>query len=221
MSRLFSRVLREALMLESPINVRFKAQLELISDPSKRSKVENMLRRTEMRNISEPASSTGKYHPNFAHGDYGLSRHTKAVVAFVSDMCTTFTHLDRDAMIIAALMHDMVKYVGEGKYTVKDHAAQAAELLRNEGLDDEARLVASHMGKWDKKGAQVEKEDEKLLHLADYLASRQYISIDFDEDDNIITNNVGKTSVDKDRLNKLERDEDELAMVRGEKEIPF
>ena len=221
MSRLFERVLREALMLESPVNVRFKQQLSLISDGGKRSKVEDLLRKASVRNVSEPASSTGKYHPDFARGEYGLSRHVKAVVAFVSDICTAFPDLDRDSMIIAALMHDIVKYEGEDKYTTKDHARKASDMLRDAGLDPESRMVASHMGSFDKNAPSPKEFDERMLHLADYLASRKYISMDFDENDNIIENPVDGVRVPRDRLDKLERDESELRMRRGEEEIPF
>jgi 23S rRNA maturation-related 3'-5' exoribonuclease YhaM len=211
-------------MLESPVNIRFKQQLSLISDASKRSKVEELLRQTSVRNIKEPASSTGKYHPEWAHGDYGLSRHVKAVVAFVSDICEAFPDLNRDSMIIAALMHDIVKYVGEGKYTVKDHAAQAGDMLEKVGLTDEARMVRSHMGRWDAergKAPAPTKFDERMLHLADYFASRQYITIDFDEDDNIVKTMSDKIRVDRGDYDKAKLDQDELAMMRGEKDIPF
>ena len=223
-SRLFESVLREVELLESPVNVRFKAQLELIKDKEKQSKVVDLLRRASTRNIKEPASSTGKYHPGYAMGEYGLSRHVKAVVAFVVDICNAFPNLDQDTLVIAALMHDIMKYQGEDKYTTKDHAAMGAKLLREVGLEDEARLVASHMGRWDAergKAPAPTKEDEKMLHLADYLASRQWIDIDFDQDDNIVKTPVDRVKVEQSRLDKLERDEDELAMMRGEKEIPF
>jgi putative nucleotidyltransferase with HDIG domain len=186
---LFERIYQEALELESPINVRFKKQLDLISDQSKKTKVANLLRQVSYRNIQEPASSTGKYHPEYAHGEFGLSRHVKAVVAFISDICTAFEDLDRDTLIIAAIMHDILKYHNDDKYTSKTHAADAAKWLKENGLEDEGRLIASHMGKWDaKKGIAPapEKFDEKMLHLADYLASKKWITIDFDNDDNVV-----------------------------------
>ena len=34
-----------------------------------------------------PASSTGKYHPEYASGDGGLIRHTKAVVRVADHIC--------------------------------------------------------------------------------------------------------------------------------------
>jgi putative nucleotidyltransferase with HDIG domain len=184
-----SKLFEEILALESPVNVKFKKQLELIGNSEKRSKVENILRTISTRNIKEPASSTGKYHPKFAHEEYGLSKHVKAVVAFASDICESFPELNKDSLIIAALMHDIIKYKGENAHTSKTHAKDAYELLKENGLEDEARLVYSHMGRWSKSDPHPEKFDEKMFHLADYLASRTYISIDFDEDDNIITSN--------------------------------
>jgi len=178
------RLFETILALESPVNVTFSHQLKLIKDPTKRSKIENMLRQVHTDNINKPASSSGKYHPQFAHDEKGLSRHTKAVVSFAADICEAFPVLDYDTMIIAALMHDIMKYTG-GAHTSKSHAKDASEWLAKEGLKDEARLTLKHMGRWD--GANEPKEfDERMLHLADYLASRQWISVDFDENDNII-----------------------------------
>ena len=188
----YRKIYESALMIESPVNKRCEKQLDIIKDPTKRAKLTDMLRQIEYRNISEEASSTGKYHPDFAHKPFGLSRHVKAVVAIVQAICTAFPHLDQDTLVIAALMHDSKKYIGDEKYTTKDHAEQAAKWLRSVGLNDEARLVAAHMGKWDaEKGVapMPTKEDEKMLHLADYLASKTWLHVDFDSLDNIIENN--------------------------------
>jgi hypothetical protein len=203
------RLLEEQLMLESPVNKRFEQQLSLIQSPEKRAKVEQMLRQTSYRNIYEPASSTGAYHPSFAHGEFGLSRHVKAVISFICDMCEAFEHLDKDTLIIAALMHDIVKYRGEERHTTKNHAEEAGQWLESVGLKEEARLVRAHMGKWDAKRGKAPmptKEDEKMLHLADYLASRQWISVSFDENDNV-----------KDYNN----DQNEIAQLKAEKDSPY
>jgi putative nucleotidyltransferase with HDIG domain len=189
------RSLREdlnQLALPSPVYHYFQKELSLIKSPTKQIKVAEVLNAAITRNIIEPASSTGKYHPDFAHNEYGLGRHVKTVVSFAADMCTAFPQLDYDTMVIAALLHDILKYKSDGKFTSKDHANEAADLLESKGLKDEARLVRSHMGKWDaEKGkAPAPKQfDEQCLHLADYLASRTYVHVDFDENDNIIENN--------------------------------
>jgi hypothetical protein len=124
-------------------------------------------------------------------------------------------------MVIAALMHDIVKYANDtDKYTSKTHALDAAAMLKSAGLNDEARLVASHMGRWDKNAPHPQKEDEKMLHLADFLASRQWITIDFDDDENIIKNNNTLPSR-RDYEDTIALKQDELDMWSGKKEIPF
>ena len=55
----------------------FKSELEQIVDLDLRDKVRDLLELVDPRHETEPASSTGKYHPGFAHGEGGLVRHTK------------------------------------------------------------------------------------------------------------------------------------------------
>jgi hypothetical protein len=213
------KLFEEILALESPINKRFEQQLNLIQNPDKKRKVEQMLRQVSYRNIQEPASSTGKYHPDYAHGEFGLSRHVKAVISFICDICEAFEDLDRDTMIIAALMHDIVKYKGDEKYTSKNHAEEAGKWLESVGLKDEARLVRAHMGKWDAKKGKApmpEKEDEKFLHLADYLSSQQWISVAFDENDNI-----KKYNDTADRVLALEREKTDPYKKGGENDLTW
>lgn len=183
------KLFEEVLALESPVNIEFKEQLSLIQDPDKKRVVENVLRTVSMENVEGAASSSGKYHPQFAQGKKGLSRHTKAVISFAADICEAFPELNKDTMIIAALMHDMCKYKEGAKHTNKEHAQTISNLLKKEGLDDESRMTLTHMGRWDKDVGAPSKFDEKMLHLADYLASRTWIDIDFDENDNIVTSN--------------------------------
>jgi hypothetical protein len=175
----FNRIYEETLALESP-NVRsYFKELDLIQDRSKRTKLMNLLRTSSYKNVAGAASSTGKYHPAFSNGDFGLTRHTKAVVKFVLVICDAFPDLDQDTMVIAAIAHDAFKYASDNdKYTSKDHAAEAANKLEEIGFIEEARLVRSHMGRWDSersKGVKPkpEKFDERMLHLADYIASKK------------------------------------------------
>ena len=207
------KLFETVLALESPNNVTYSQQLALIKNPDKKRIVANMLRQADSRNTEEAASSTGKYHPIFAQGKKGLSRHTKAVVSFIADFCEAMPELDYDTMVIAALLHDIMKYKNNEKFTSKTHAEDAAKWLEQNGLKEEARLVKSHMGKFDQKNV-PQKFDEKMLHLADYIASRTYISVDFDENDNIIISNddPGRTA------NKLKQTQDELEATKYEKD---
>ena len=150
------------------------------------------------------ASSTGKYHPQYALGDLGLARHTCALVRFLNHILNIdcykddFTSRERDLLRVAGIMHDSRKsgndddYV-RSKFTKFDHPIMAANEIRTTiGFipEEEVELVAatieSHMGQWntDKRSKVVlplpETKYQKLLHLADYLASRKDIEVLFD-----------------------------------------
>ena len=157
------------------------------------------------------ASSTGKYHPAYALGDGGLMRHTKAVVRIYNyianlkqyNLGNRFIDLGR----VACLAHDIQKsgteeYYnersknGERVFTVFNHPLLAAEFIRKyKGkylIDDEIEIIAlmisSHMGQWNTNTKEdivlpePETELEKIVHLADYLASRKDIDISFKDD---------------------------------------
>lgn len=151
------------------------------------------------------ASSTGKYHPAYALGELGLARHTCALVRFLNHMLSIdcikndFSSRERDLMRVAGIMHDSMKSgtdedYARSKYTKFEHPILAANNIRKmSGLpDDEIELIAttieSHMGQWatDKRSRTVlptpQNKYQKLVHLADYLASRKDIEVLFDEE---------------------------------------
>ena len=152
-----------------------------------------------------PASSTGKYHPEYSLGDGGLMRHQMAVVRFLNfffeleQYNSKLTSREMDLMRVAGLVHDGMKSGSQeqfstNKYTKFEHPILMAEMIRSyDGRylnHDEIELIASaiskHMGAWntDKKSNTVlPKPDEKfsrMLHVADYLASRKNLTMDFD-----------------------------------------
>jgi 23S rRNA maturation-related 3'-5' exoribonuclease YhaM len=83
------------------------------------------------------ASSTGKYHPQYALGDLGLARHTVAlcrIMNYIFSLEQTqedFTPRERDLLRLAGIMHDSRK-CGETKsrYTVFEHPLMAASAVR-------------------------------------------------------------------------------------------
>ena len=152
------------------------------------------------------ASSTGKYHPQYALGDLGLARHTVALCKFMNHMFmieqtqNIFNSRERDMLRLAGIMHDSRKS-GEAdnksRFTVFNHPLLAADAIRRfKGVvstvtDDEIELAAkaceSHMGQWntDKRSSVIlPKPSDKygeLLHLCDYLASRKDIEVLFND----------------------------------------
>ena len=150
-----------------------------------------------------PASSTGKYHPAYSLGDGGLMRHQMAVVRFLNfffeleQYGSKLTSREMDLMRLAGLVHDGMKSGSQldfeaSKYTKFTHPIQMANKIREcEGLPEEelefvAKVISKHMGQWntDKKSdVTLPKPDDKfsrLLHLADYLASRKSLTMDFE-----------------------------------------
>lgn len=150
-----------------------------------------------------PASSTGKYHPDFASGDGGLVRHTKVAVRMAYELYQItpydklFTRREKDCMLLGLLIHDGLKKGNpEEKYTRFDHPILAAEYVlkmqEQTGLSKEeaefiSHVVKTHMGKWntDYNGNEVlevpKDRYQYFVHMCDYLASRKVINVKFDE----------------------------------------
>ena len=155
--------------------------------------------------LKVPASSTGKYHPQYALGEGGLARHTCAVVRFLNhtfdiECMNKWTSRERDILRIAGMMHDSYKSGSQveyeqNKYTKHEHPLLAANAIRHTkgcGLisDDEIELIAetisSHMGAFNTSTRSSvvlptpQNKYQKMLHWADYLASRKDIEVKFD-----------------------------------------
>lgn len=149
------------------------------------------------------ASSSGKYHPACDLGDGGLVRHSIMVCTCAMDLvtCEMFVRdnsANRDIARVAALFHDGIKHgpvAEDGTYsshTMFEHPRFAADFVREHlveaKIDDLTTemicdAIYTHMGKWctDKysnaKALSKPRTDfEKLIHLADYVASRKYIA---------------------------------------------
>lgn len=154
-----------------------------------------------------PASSTGKYHPNYALGNGGLMRHTIALLRFFNRLVrntmygSPFTNREMDLLRVACLMHDSRKSGSDedfaiSKYTKFDHPILAANVVRSIETEyitvEEKELIAnaieSHMGQWnvDTYGkSKVElplptNKYQKIVHLVDYLAAQKGIEVMFD-----------------------------------------
>lgn len=83
---------------------------------------------------TDGASSSGKYHPQFAHGIGGTVRHTKAVVMFAEELLrmSSYAYMKdeyKDFVIVACLIHDTNKYGIKDfdKSQYANHARNAAE----------------------------------------------------------------------------------------------
>lgn len=141
------------------------------------------------------ASSSGKYHPQFAQGEGGLVRHTRAVEWVCEELLrmSSYAYMKaeyKDYARVACLLHDTRKYGSgdtEDKDCYKEHGRLAADAVAaawlsffDQGEAPELLLMAirSHMGQW------VEDRDDRpftnidrLVHLSDYIASRPFWDI--------------------------------------------
>ena len=150
------------------------------------------------------ASSTGKYHPQYSLGEGGLMRHQMAVVRFLNfflgleQYSNKIPSRERDLMRIAALTHDARKCGTQedyerSKYTKFNHPILMADVIRSydgkylnhDELELIANTISKHMGQWNsdkKSGVTLPKPDDiysELVHLADYLASRKDLTVEF------------------------------------------
>ncbi len=150
-----------------------------------------------------PASSTGKYHPDYTIGFMGLAKHVKAATRFLNHMLSIdciknqFTSRERDLLRTAIMNHDDEKLGRNGsQYTLFKHPLLIAERIReykgyewlpDEELDYIASSCESHMGQFntDKRSkAELplpETKAQQIVHLSDYLASRKDLEVSFAE----------------------------------------
>lgn len=167
----------------------FAEEIWEIYDKNLRTLAKDLLESLPDYFYTVPASSSGKYHPQYALGGGGLVRHTKAAVKIALSLLELeqYSHIRRDYVIVALLIHDGFKQGQNEGNTVKDHPWLAANFARNFDypnkiqLGEIASLIESHMGQW-YYGIlpKPQSEEQKFVHLCDYLASRKFLEVNFD-----------------------------------------
>lgn len=179
----------------------FEDELNLIKDSNIKKFAKEIINNADDYFFSMPASTSGKYHPEYTCVPGGLLLHTKAVMYFTVYMIETdifsIGEHEKDLLIVSALAHD-IKKMGDGKLevTVKNHPELAAEYIKYiydmhknlVSLDDINYImdaVRKHMGKWGSaKTVTFNNDGEKVLHIADYIASRKNVKILFNAKNN-------------------------------------
>ena len=151
------------------------------------------------------ASSTGKYHPSFTLGDGGLVRHSKAVVRIGYELLNNnsisniFKPEEKDLMLCALLVHDGLKHgLVYSQYTVFDHPLQMSKFIKDNKekftwtkneINFMCNVIETHMGEWTKdyKSNEILEKPtnkyQKFVHMCDYLASRKFLDIKFENND--------------------------------------
>lgn len=187
--------------------LKFSKELEYINSDKVKKTCQEMIKLLPDYFFEVPASSTGKYHPEYALGEGGLLRHSKAAARIGHELLEDpsigdkYTALEKDLMIMALILHDGLKSgLTQEKYTRFDHPILMADYI----MDNEDKLdldiseiefvcdvIKTHMGNWitDYNGVVVlEKPKTKyqnFVHMCDYLASRKCILLPFDENNEI------------------------------------
>ena len=186
----------------------FKKELSYIKNKNIKDSCETMIGLLTDYFFQIPASSTGKYHPKFKLRDGGLVRHVKVAVLIAKDLLSDpsigekYSDDEKDLMLMALILHDGLKSgLTHNRYTQVDHPT----LIKNYIIDNKDKLklsadelkfvgkvIESHMGPWntDYNGNEVlpkpKTKYENFVHMCDYLASRKYLNVEFDNNNDIV-----------------------------------
>ncbi len=192
----------------------FKIELNKINDDKVRVSTEVILEMLPDYFYEIAASSSGKYHPKFSLGEGGLVRHVKVAMRILEELFRdeafgVYDEHTKDLMRMALMLHDGfkcgIKYEG---HTCSDHPVIMSDfILNNKGellinkKDAEfvSSLIKCHMGPWnkDKEGNVImptpKTKEEVIVHLCDYIASRNFLNVYFEN--NEIADTVDRTKV--------------------------
>lgn len=179
----------------------FNKEYEYIKNYKKKNDIKYLVSKLPDYFFEISASSTGKYHPDFASTSHGLVKHTKVAVRIAKELLdnpglNNFTDDEKDIIIMALILHDGCKSgMVKEKYTRFDHPLIICDLINenrsklslNDGeVDLLTRVISSHMGIWNKdyNGNEVlpipKDKYQRFVHLCDYLSSKKFIDVKFD-----------------------------------------
>src|SRR5574344_68491 len=186
---------------------KFRKELSYIEDSRLFDNTKKLIELLPDYFFEVPASSTGKYHPACSQGVGGLLRHTKLAVRIayeiLGDICigNVFTSSEKDLIIMALIMHDGCKSgLTKTEYTVANHPLIVSKLIQDNKdkltlTEDELNLLCSmietHMGPFNKdyKGNTLmplpNNKYQKFVHMCDLLASKKFLDVKFNENDEI------------------------------------
>ena len=169
----------------------FKKELNYIKNEKYRIVAKQLIELLPDYFFEIPASSTGKYHPQFAQGEGGLVRHTKVAVRMCYD--------EKDLMLVALIMHDGLKSgLIKEKYTRFDHPLLVAKLIRENQdkinlttgeINFLTQAIETHMGEWNKDFNDIEvlplpkNKYQRFVHMCDFLASKKFIEVLFENNE--------------------------------------
>jgi len=186
----------------------FEKELDYINNKLYRKSAEKLIDLLPDYFFTVPASSTGKYHPKFSLGEGGLLRHTKAAVRIAKELfndesiSSSYSDNEKDLMIIALLVHDGLKSgLVKSDYTKFEHPILICNYIKehkeeldftDKEIDFLVHVISSHMGPWNTNFysdivlPKPEDDYQRFVHLCDFLASRKFLDVKFDSDNNIV-----------------------------------
>ena len=183
----------------------FEKEYKMIKNTENRENLKKLVSLLPDYFFKVAASSTGKYHPEFTLNEAGLVRHSKAAFRIGYELLNNntignvFNDEEKDLMLCGILVHDGLKHgLVESKYTVFEHPILMADFIRenkdkltwnDNQINFIASIIETHMGEWtvDYKGNEVLKKPsnkyQKFVHMCDFLASRKFLDIRFENGD--------------------------------------
>ncbi len=183
----------------------FRKELDFIKDDRIRESCEIILDMLPDYFYEIPASSTGKYHPEFSLGPGGLVRHVKVAVRIAKELLDNpcigdkYKSNEKDIMIFTLILHDGLKSgLVYNRYTQANHPT----LIKNFVLENKdkiklteselnlfAHCVEAHMGPWntDYDGNEIlpkpKTKYENFVHMCDYLSSKKFLDVKFENNE--------------------------------------
>jgi len=152
---------------------------------------------------TQPASSTGKYHPSCTVKEGGLLVHTKRVIWFGEKLIRAHKlemKSDADLLMAAFILHDGQKGgKGYGNYDdyvnhpilVRERYIKSEHNIKGENPEEAEtifEIIKYHMGPWTpesvKKPMCFYSEMELIMYHADYMAAQKELSTPVD---NVVT----------------------------------
>ena len=197
----------------------FNVELSRIENENVRVSTETILDMMPEYFYEIPASSSGKHHPIFSLGKGGLVRHVKVAMRILEEMFRdksfgTYDDYTKDLIRMALMLHDGFKSgLTNSGHTLSEHPVIMSRfildnkdklLISEEDAEFVSRLIITHMGPWNtnKSGEIImpvpKTREELLVHLCDYIASRNFLNVYFE-------NNEICDSVDREKVLTLSK----------------
>jgi len=174
------------MLTEQTINEIFSNELSWIGNSEVRSLIIDILKTGPSYFTISASSISKKYHPLDEVVEGGKVLHTRRVFWFTIQLCESqgIIGLERDCLLGAALIHDLW-FRGPDDYTnnqtVQGHEklvrTMTKEFNNRKHYNEIISAAECHSGRWcqDKNTVPENMNHQRLIHTADYLASRRAI----------------------------------------------